>query len=166
MKKKAIFLDRDGVLNNEKDNYYVFRVEDFFLNDGIGETLKVLSNQGFIFIVITNQGGIAKRLYSSNDVEAVHNKLYSLLKSYNVRIEEIYYCPHHSDVGNCLCRKPKNLNIEKAIARFNIDRDKSWFVGDRESDIEAGKLSGLKTIKVTANEDMSYLREIIRKRTV
>ena len=166
MKKKAIFFDRDGVLNNEENNYYIFHVEDFFLNNGIGETLKELSNQGFIFIVITNQGGIAKNLYSSHDVKAVHNKLSSLLKFYNVRLEEIYYCPHHSDLENCLCRKPKNLNIEKAIARFNIDREKSWFVGDRDSDIEAGKSSGLKTIKVKANEDMCYLSDLIGKKVV
>lgn len=163
MKKKAIFFDRDGVLNNEEKNYYVFRVEDFFLNNGIGEALKEFCNQDFIFIVISNQGGIAKKLYSSHDVEAVHNKLNSLLKFYNVRLEEIYYCPHHSDLENCLCRKPKNLNIEKAIARFNIDREKSWFIGDRDSDIEAGKLSGLKTIKVTANENMRFLSDIIGK---
>jgi len=161
MKKKAVFLDRDGVLNNEEKNYYIFREEDFFLNKGIGEALKILAARNYIFIVITNQGGIAKNLYSSTDVEKVHNKLYQLLLEYDVHLEEIYYCPHHSDEEKCLCRKPANLNIEKAIARFNIDRKKSWLVGDRDSDIEAGKLSGLKTIKVKANEDMSFLVDVI-----
>lgn len=163
MKKKAVFLDRDGVLNNEESNYYIFREEEFFLNEGIGEALKKLASRAYLFIVITNQGGISKKLYSRADVEKVHNKLHKLLKEYDVRLEEIYYCPHHSDEEECLCRKPMNLNIEKAIARFDIDREQSWLVGDRDSDIEAGKLSGLKTIKVTANEDMSFLSNIIGK---
>ncbi|MCF8380225.1 MAG: HAD family hydrolase [Bacteroidales bacterium] len=160
-KNKAIFLDRDGVINNEESNYYIFRTEDFFLNEGLAEALKELSRRGYIFIVITNQGGISKNLYSSADVEKVHEKLNQLLAGFGVHLEEIYYCPHHSDEENCLCRKPKNLTIEKAIARFNIDREKSWLVGDRDTDIEAGKLSGLKTIKVKSNENMRFLSELI-----
>lgn len=161
MKKKAVFLDRDGVLNNEETNYYVHRTEDFFLNRGIGKALQKLRDKGFIFVVITNQGGISKNLYTTEEVEEVHKKLHSLLAEYGVKLEEIYYCPHHDDNENCLCRKPKTISIEKAIARFQIDREKSWLVGDRETDMLAGKTSGLRTIKVTANEDMEYLGELI-----
>lgn len=160
--KKAVFLDRDGVLNNEESNYYIFKTEDFFLNKGIGFALQKLREKGYIFIVITNQGGISMNLYSTQDVERVHNKLRKLLAEFKVNLAEIYYCPHHSENENCLCRKPKIINIEKAIARFNIDRESSWFVGDRETDIEAGKRAGLKTIMVKPNENMEFLGDLIQ----
>ncbi len=160
--QKAVFLDRDGVINNEESNYYIHRTEDFFLNDGIIEALKILQQRGFIFIVITNQGGISKSLYTHEDVKAVHEKLESILFKEEITIKEIYYCPHHSDNENCLCRKPKTISIEKAIARFHIDRGKSYFVGDRETDIQAGLKAGLKTIKVNPNQDMEFLGERIQ----
>lgn len=161
MKKKAIFLDRDGVLNNEESNYYIYKEQDFFLNPGIGNALQLLKEKGYIFIVITNQGGISKGFYTIEDVEKVHLKLRKLLSEFDVDLKEIYYCPHHSDNENCLCRKPKPLSIEKAIARFDIDPGQSWMIGDRDTDIEAGKAAGLKTLKVKANEDMTYLGNII-----
>lgn len=160
--QKAVFLDRDGVLNNEESNYYIFRTEDFFLNEGIAEALQKLKEKGFIFIVITNQGGISKEFYSHEDVMKVHSKLEKLLAEFDIHLAEIYYCPHHSDNENCLCRKPKSISIEKALARFNVDPDQSWFVGDRDTDLEAGKKAGLRTIKVESNQDMSFLGEIIK----
>lgn len=162
MKKKAVFFDRDGVLNNEEHNYYIHKTEDFFLNEGIGEAMKKLQQRGYILIVITNQGGISKGFYTRKDVEKVHGKLHQLLKQFGVTLSEIYYCPHHSDNENCLCRKPKSLNIEKAIARFNIDPEQSWMVGDRDSDIIAAKKVGLKTIKVKANENMMFIANHIQ----
>lgn len=161
MQKKAVFFDRDGVINNEENNYYIFRTEEFFLNEGIAEAMQELKCKGFIFIVITNQGGISKSYYSHEDVAKVHNKLQRLLAKYGVELAEIYYCPHHSDNENCLCRKPKTISIEKAIARFNIDRNKSYFVGDRETDIEAGKKAELKCILVEPNQNMRFLGKII-----
>jgi len=157
MKQKAVFLDRDGILNNEESNYYIYKEEDFFLNDGIGMALQKLKEKGYIFIVITNQGGISKKFYTSGNVETVHNKLRLLLSEFEVELHEIYYCPHHDDNENCLCRKPKPLSIQKAIARFNIDPENSWMVGDRETDILAGKKAGLKTLQVKANVNMSFL---------
>ncbi len=163
MKQKAVFLDRDGILNNEESNYYIYREEDFFLNKGIGEALKILQEHGYIFIVITNQGGISKGFYTTEDVLKVHKKLKFLLAKYGVSLHEIYYCPHHDDNENCLCRKPKALSIQKALSRFNIDPGKSWMIGDRDTDITAGKKAGLKTLKVKANSDMSFLADRILK---
>jgi D-glycero-D-manno-heptose 1,7-bisphosphate phosphatase len=160
--QKAVFLDRDGVLNNEESNYYIFRTEDFFLNEGIIKSLQMLRDRGYIFIVITNQGGISKGYYSHEDVKNVHTKLETLLAKENIRLAEIYYCPHHSDNENCLCRKPKALSIEKAIARFNISREHSYFVGDRDTDIEAARKAGLQTVKVKSNQDMSFLGKLIK----
>ena len=161
MQQKAVFFDRDGVINNEENNYYIFRTEEFFLNNGIAESMQELKSKGFIFIVITNQGGISKSYYSHDDVAKVHKKLQHLLAKYGIELAEIYYCPHHSDNENCLCRKPKTISIEKAIARFNIDRSKSYFVGDRETDMEAARKAELKCILVEPNQDMRFLGRII-----
>jgi D-glycero-D-manno-heptose 1,7-bisphosphate phosphatase len=159
--RKAIFLDRDGVINNEESNYYIFRTEEFFLNEGIAEALKEFQDRGYIFIVITNQGGISKSFYTHEDVRLVHEKMIHVLARHNIKLSEIYYCPHHSDNENCLCRKPKSISIEKGLARFNIDPDQSWFIGDRDTDMKAAKKAGLKTIKVEANQDMSFLTDLI-----
>lgn len=159
--RKVVFLDRDGVINNEESNYYIFRKEDFFLNKGIIEALKALKNKGFEFIVISNQGGIAKEFYLQEDTEVLHKMLADELLLHGIDLLEIYYCPHHPDTGKCLCRKPDTVSLEKAITRFKIEVSASWFVGDRESDIEAGRKVGLKTIIVKANQDMRILGDLI-----
>lgn len=159
--QKAVFLDRDGVLNNEESNYYIFRTEDFFLNEGIGEALRELRDRGYIFIVITNQGGISKGYYTHKDVQNVHSKLQRLLRKEKIELAEIYYCPHHNDNENCLCRKPKSISIEKALARFDIDPKNSYFVGDRDTDMEAATKAGLQRIKVESNQNMAILKDLI-----
>jgi len=158
---KAVFFDRDGVINNDTGFYYVTSPDDFFLNDGIIELLRHIHSKGYLTIVVSNQGGIAKNLYKKEDVEAVHNKMNNLLEKEGLFFDEIYYCPHHPDTGKCICRKPGTLFFEKAIARFGIDPSLSYFIGDRDSDEEAGQRAGLNTIKITANKDVSYLKQKI-----
>ena len=159
--KKAIFLDRDGTLNNNKDQYYIWRPEDFHLNQGVIEALAELQRRGYLFVVITNQGGVSKGEYSREDVEAVHARMSSLLEEGGVQLEAIYYCPHHPAQENCLCRKPLPLMIQKALARFQIDPARSWMVGDSERDVEAGKAAGLKTLMVKSNGDLRTVLYII-----
>ncbi len=152
--KKAIFLDRDGVINKEVGNY-VYKVSDFIINEGVFEALKLLQDADYLLIIITNQGGIAKNIYTKQDVDKVHGFLNSELQKHNIKLTEIYYCPHHNEVNNiCLCRKPNSIMIEKAIARFNIDVNKSYMIGDRNRDVEAGEKAGLKTVKILSNENI------------
>jgi D-glycero-D-manno-heptose 1,7-bisphosphate phosphatase len=159
--KKAVFLDRDGVINSDKDLYYVTRPEEFVINPGVAEFLAEMHSMGYLIIIITNQGGIARGLYNFQTITEIHNLLLEHLKKQNVPITEIYYCPHHPDFGNCICRKPDSLLIEKAIARFGIDAEHSFFVGDREGDMEAARKAGIKAIKVDSNENLlKYLRVI------
>ncbi|MBE9467666.1 MAG: HAD family hydrolase [Bacteroidetes bacterium] len=159
---KAIFLDRDGVINSDKGHYYIYRVEDFKINEGIVESLQKFQENNFLLIIISNQGGISKGIYTKKNVEEVHDYLKNNLKKQNVELTEIYYCPHHSSNEKCLCRKPDTLMLEKAIARFNIDISSSFLIGDGERDIEAGKKIGLQTIKINANENISkYCKKII-----
>ncbi|MBL7111508.1 MAG: HAD family hydrolase [Bacteroidales bacterium] len=157
---KAVFLDRDGVINKNDDNYYVYRIKDFHLNEGIPEALKKIQENGFLIIIISNQSGIAKGIYSQSETEQVHDHLRSRLLKDGIELTEIYYCPHHPDRQKCFCRKPESLMIEKAIARFDIDPGQSWMIGDSERDVEAGKKAGLQTILVERNQD---LREMVKE---
>lgn len=153
---KAIFLDRDGVINNVKGKYYIYQPEDLEINEGIAESLKKFADNGFLLIVISNQSGIAKDVYTHAEAEAIHNLLKTRLQKQDVELTEIYYCPHHSDIENCLCRKPKSLMVEKALARFQIDPAKSWFIGDSQRDVDSGKKVGIKGIKIDPNENISW----------
>ncbi len=150
---KAVFLDRDGVINNG-DLYYTYKKEDFIFNDDIFESLSLLKKNNFILIVITNQGGIAKGEYSQKEVDSLHQYMCNELEKNNIYISEVYYCPHHDSLESCICRKPDSGNIEKAIARFDIDVQKSFLIGDGERDIEAGEKVGLKCFKTDKNQSI------------
>ena len=159
---RAVFLDRDGVINSDQDLYYVTHPDQFALNEGIGEFLKKLQDAGYLLIIITNQGGIAKGLYSHQTLAEIHKKMLQQLSSYGVNIAEIYYCPHHPDYGKCLCRKPESLLIEKALARFHINPQQSFFIGDRESDIQAAIKAGIQPVRTEPNENlMKYLQILL-----
>jgi len=155
--QKAVFLDRDGVINNDVGHYYIYKPDDFVLNEGLIEVLQLWQQKGYVFVVITNQGGIARGTYQKEDVEKVHNKFLKLMNDYSIKILDIYYCPHHSIVENCLCRKPGSLMIEKAIARYHIDPKKSYLVGDNEKDIQAAAAAGVEGIKIDKNQNLSSI---------
>lgn len=155
--QKAIFLDRDGVINNDKGHYYIYKPEHFVLNDGFIESLKLWSKKGYIFIVISNQGGIARGTYSKFDVEKVHSKFINEIRKHNLNIEDIYYCPHHNEFEKCLCRKPDSLMFEKVIARFNINVKESYMIGDSKRDIEAAIKVGIKGIKIDSNQSLKTI---------
>ena len=146
---KAIFLDRDGVINFERG--YTHRLEDFVILPDLIEVLQIFKQRGYQLIVISNQSGIAKNLYLQSETEMLHAYLKDELKKNNVILDEIYYCVHHPDVSKCICRKPDSLFVEKALARFNIDASKSYFIGDKERDTEAGEKVGVKGILIEAN---------------
>jgi len=158
-RNKAIFLDRDGVINKEIG--YVYRAEDFILTNDIVPSLKKLQDAGFIFIVVTNQSGIAKELYTHEDVARVHAYMLGLLNKNGITISEIYYCPHHSDVEPCTCRKPDSGMLEKGIARFNIDISKSFMIGDKERDILAAEKAGVKAFHIESDSPLLGIAEEI-----
>lgn len=158
---KAIFIDRDGVINYDHDNSYVYRPDDVIINPGIPELLSYVKKKGYLIIIISNQGGIGKGIYSVEDAEKTNSRIIHMLSKYKIIPEEIYYCPHHPESGKCICRKPDSLLFEKALSRFKIDASRSYFIGDRETDMEAGAKVGLKCIKVTANQDMEPLIGLI-----
>ena len=158
--RKVVFLDRDGVINIERGEY-TFKIEDFKPVEGLFQALKVLKDKGFGFVVITNQGGISKGIYNHNDVISVHSCMQEWFKEANIPLLDIYYCPHHSFIEKCICRKPDSLMLEKAISKYNVDINNSYFIGDSRRDELAGQKIGLKTIRVTANESLiNYINQI------
>jgi D-glycero-D-manno-heptose 1,7-bisphosphate phosphatase len=159
--KKAVFLDRDGVINRDILSY-TFRLEDFIILDGTIEAMKIFRDKGYRMIVITNQGGIGRKLYGHEDVKILHDHLTSLLKAENIFLDAIYYCPHHPETSACLCRKPGSLLLEKAVARFGLVAAQSYFIGDMDRDMEAGRGAGVIPIKTETNGSLLDIVNLIR----
>ena len=149
--KRAVFLDRDGVINNDTGHYYMFRPEHLEINKSIIPSLKKIADVGFLLVVISNQAGIAKGLYAKPDTDAFHDLIRKEYRKHGIEFAEFYYCPHHPDYGRCLCRKPGSQMIEKALARFEIDPGKSYLIGDSERDVEAGKKAGVMSFRIPTN---------------
>lgn len=141
---KAVFLDRDGVINQEIGRY-VWKLEDFQLVGGIKDVLTELKNRGYLLIVITNQAGVAKGLYTNDDVNTIHQHIQ---KEVGNLINHFYHAPFHPDFSESFSRKPGSLLFEKAIAKFNIDPLNSWMVGDKERDLIPAKKFSIQTILV------------------
>lgn len=144
---KAAFLDRDGVINFEKN--YVYKVDDFALIPGVIEALKMLQDMGFLLVIITNQAGIAKGYYGLQDLYELHAHLEKKFGQEGVHFDGIYFCPHHPEsifehlAVPCSCRKPQPGMILNAAKDLNIDLDSSVLFGDKVTDIKAAKLAGL-----------------------
>ncbi len=139
---KALFLDRDGVVNVEKD--YLYKIDDFEFIDGIFELCKYYQNLGYKIFVVTNQSGIARDYYNKDDFEKLSAWLLNEFDKNGINIQKIYFCPHHPDInGSCKCRKPKPGMLLEAAKEFNIDLSQSIIIGDKERDIEAGINAGL-----------------------
>jgi D-glycero-D-manno-heptose 1,7-bisphosphate phosphatase len=154
---KAVFLDRDGVINRKGSGYYVFREEEFFFNKGVTEALRYFASKGYLLIVITNQGGIARGIFSLSHLEKLHNYMTQQFKAFNIELSDIYSCPHHPDVSPCLCRKPGTLLFEQAVARYDIDSKASYMIGDSEIDIQAAEKMGITGILIPTNGNMMEL---------
>ena len=159
-KNKAVFLDRDGVLNHEMGDY-IKRMEDFHILDNF-EALKTLQDKGYMLIVATNQGGLAKGWYTEENLAEMHDELKKQYKAYGVEFTDVYYCPHHPDfTGPCDCRKPKPGLLLRGIEEHNIDPAQSYFIGDRERDVEAGTAAGVKGILIDSDQPISTILDLI-----
>jgi len=140
---RALFLDRDGVINVDYD--YVHKIEEFDFFEGVFETCKRFVDAGYLIVVITNQSGISRKRYSEVDFAILTDWMKEQFAQNGAPITAVYHCPHHPEItGECSCRKPKPGMIEEACKRFDIDPNKSLLVGDHERDIEAGINAGIK----------------------
>lgn len=149
---KAVFLDRDGVLNQEMGEY-VWTPDRFHIVPGVPESLARLKAAGYHLVVVTNQAGIAKGLYTSADVRACHA---ILQQSCGHIIDALYFSDSHPSVSESILRKPDSGMLEKAIARFHLNPASSWIVGDRARDLAAGARVGVRGILVGHSEEAAY----------
>ncbi len=149
MKKRAIFLDRDGTLNPDKG--YIGDPEDMELLPGVGKALKLLQEKDFLLIVITNQSGVGRGYYTQKDVEDVHARLSELLAKEGVKIDRYYYCPHLPEEG-CCCRKPSPELVLAGAKFFNVDMSKSFFVGDKTIDVQTGWAAQSRSVWVNTSQ--------------
>ena len=154
---KAVFLDRDGIINVERKDY-VKTVEEFVLIEGIFDAIKIINEKGYLVIIITNQSVINRGIIDIQKLKEIHEYFLKQATKNNAKIDGIYFCPHKPD-ENCECRKPKPGMILRALKDFQIDVKKSVMFGDSDKDIEAAKKAGCKGVLV---KDTS-LREIIEK---
>jgi D-glycero-D-manno-heptose 1,7-bisphosphate phosphatase len=145
--RKAVFLDRDGVINKEVS--YLSNPKNFVFIEGSIEALKILKQKGFFLIVVTNQAGIARGYFTEETLKTIHNKMIKILKQHGIELDDIYYCPHHPDfTGPCDCRKPNPGMIIEAKLKHNINLADSYLVGDTLNDIQTGKAANCKTVLV------------------
>ncbi len=161
-KNKAIFLDRDGVLNKNRDDY-VKSIKELEIFSNIGEEILKLKMKGFLIIVITNQSVINRKIITIKELEEIHSTIQKFLMKSKTSIDKFYFCPHRPD-ENCDCRKPKPGLILQAINEFSIDASKSWMVGDSKTDIQAGEKAGCKTILLKKNDSFTNILKIIESK--
>lgn len=143
---KAIFLDRDGTINDNKKGY-IHKIEEFEFLPGVINSLKELSKTDYLLIVVTNQSGIGRGIYAHDDFQKLSEWLLSSLKNEGIKISKIYHCPHHP-IDRCDCRKPGIGLFLRAVHDFGISLNKSWLIGDSDSDVIAGREANIKTIKI------------------
>jgi D-glycero-D-manno-heptose 1,7-bisphosphate phosphatase len=149
---RALFLDRDGTLVEPR--HYPSRPDDLVLAQGIGPLLRTFQTTGWELVVITNQSGIARGLFTEADLDVMHVRLREMLLVWGVRLSAIYACPHHVEgvvphlAIRCRCRKPEPGMLIKAANERNIDLSRSWMVGDILDDVEAGNRAGCQTVLV------------------
>lgn len=147
---KCLFLDRDGVINHDHGDY-CSSVELFHILPTVMEALKMANDKGYKIIVITNQGGIARKMYTEETVQRIHDLFLRTCKESNVEITGIYFSPHYPEFGNSLSRKPGSLLMERAIAKHDINPEKSIMIGDRDRDVECAAKVGVKGVLIPTN---------------
>ncbi|PLX89879.1 MAG: D,D-heptose 1,7-bisphosphate phosphatase [Desulfuromonas sp.] len=155
--RPAVFLDRDGTINREC--HYLQRIDDFELLPGAPEALRKLQAAGFLLVVVTNQSGVARGYFSFETVTEINRHMQAVLAESGVVLDGIYVCPHHPTAGDgpltrsCTCRKGSPGLLLQAAADLSIDLPRSWMVGDKMSDVDAGRAAGCRSLKIQPEND-------------
>lgn len=162
--EKAVFLDRDGTINVEK--HYIYKIEDFEFLPGALEGLRLLQDAGYLLIIITNQSGIGRGYYTEDDFWHLNEWMVDKMKETGIRVNKIYYCPHHPDACvdkyrmTCMCRKPSLGMYKQAIADFNINIARSWAIGDKIRDCAICNVSKCKGFLIGNSENDLIIKAV------
>lgn len=166
--KKAVFLDRDGVLDMDKG--YIYRPDQVEWVAGARKAVAHLCRLGYQVYVVTNQSGIARGYYTQNDMEKLHAYMAEEIKKAGGQIDGFYFCPHHPTKGvipeltiACSCRKPRPGMILKALEEHGLDREGSFLIGDKESDVEAALAAGIPGYRFTGTDLLAFVRQILAR---
>ena len=149
---KAIFLDRDGVINQERKDY-IKKLDEFKILDKTSDAINIIKSHGFLVIIITNQSAINRKLVSVETLNKIHEKLQSYLEKYDTSFDQVYFCPHMPS-ENCECRKPKPGLIIQAVTDFKIDLSQSYMIGNSETDLQAARNAGCNGILLKKNQTL------------
>jgi D-glycero-D-manno-heptose 1,7-bisphosphate phosphatase len=150
--KKAVFLDRDGVINRKpSEGQYVTRWEEMEFLPGVPAAISLLTQAGFCVLTVTNQRCVAKGLLTASQLESIHNRMCRELAANGAIITEVYYCPHEEQPP-CGCRKPSPGMLFRAALEHEIDLSASWMIGDSEIDIQAGRSAGCRTVRIGTSD--------------
>lgn len=151
---KVIFLDRDGVINEQRDDY-VKSCSELSLLEGVKTALEMLKNNGYTIIVVSNQSAVGRGIMSESDLQNINKRLNERTGGL---IDDFFYCPHKPS-DNCGCRKPRTKMLVDAAVKYNVDLEGKWLIGDNSTDIELGKNAGLKTILVKTGLGLKVFSE-------
>lgn len=155
--RKAIFLDRDGIINIDKN--YVYKINDFEFNNDIFNILNYLQELDYLLFIITNQSGIGRGYYKEEDFVVLNNWMLDKFNENKIKITHVEYCPHHPN-DNCSCRKPKTGMIDNILSNYDINLKDSWLIGDNLSDIDCARNAGVgKSIKINNKTKIVYSSE-------
>lgn len=170
IRSPAIFFDRDGVLNVDKS--YVYRIEDFEWITGAIESIKLANALNYKTFIVTNQSGIARGYYTIHDMRALHEWMLAELDKHGARIDHVYYCPYNDTgiiadyvVGNHPDRKPNPGMLERAIKEYQLSRENSFIVGDKESDLEAGRRAHISGLLYRGGDLYNHIFDFIHKKS-
>lgn len=166
MKDKAVFFDRDGVLN--EDVAYLYKIADLRWVEGAREAVAYLTQLGYKIFIVTNQSGIARGYYTVDEMQQLHEYMQRAIAADGGKIEKIYYCPHHPEGSvaeyacTCDCRKPKPGMILNALAEYDIDKEQSFLIGDSKRDVEAAEAAGIKGYLFTGGSLLDFVKGIVK----
>lgn len=165
MKDKAVFFDRDGVLNVDVD--YLYKIEDLVWVDGAREALAHLCELGYKVFVVTNQSGVARGYYTIEDMNKLHAHMAAEIAKCGGKIEKFYYCPHHKEgkiaeyAIDCDCRKPKPGMLLQAFAENDLDKDACFLIGDSKRDVEAAANAGIRGYLFTGGNLLDFVKGLL-----
>ncbi len=165
MKDKAVFFDRDGVLN--EDVAYLYKIEDLRWVEGAREAVAYLTQLGYKIFIVTNQSGIARGYYTVEQMQQLHEYMQREFAACGGKIEKIYYCPHHPEGSVaeytcvCSCRKPKPGMLLQAMAEYAIDKEQSFLIGDSKRDVEAAEAADIRGYLFTGGNLLNFIKSIL-----